>query len=265
MSDNVIPGNQDFFSILELINTLRGKNGCPWDKKQTPDSMISYLLEEAYELQEAIKSGDSDQILDEAGDVLFQLLFIIVLYIEKNAFSLEALIQNNIEKMTRRHPHIFGDVKAETIDKVKENWDKIKEKEKGDRFKSTIDSVPSGMAPLVRAYTISEKVGRAGFDWDDIKGVKEKVTEEWRELNEALDQKNPENIALEFGDLLFTLVNVARFAGIHPDAALASSVNKFEKRYKYMEKVLFESGKELISISRQEIDRLWEKAKKDTK
>lgn len=264
MSYNSLPENRDFFSILELIKILRSENGCVWDKKQTPDSMINYLFNEAYELQDAIKSGDSSQILDEAGDVLFQLLFIIALYIEKKAFSLDDLIQNNIDKMKRRHPHIFGDIKAETIEKVLENWEKIKKKERGDGFKSILDSVPSGMPSLVRAYNISERVGRVGFDWDDIKGVKEKVGEEWAELNEALEENNPENIALEFGDLLFTLTNLARFAGIHPEAALASSVNKFEKRYKYMEKVLFKNGKDLISISRQEIDSLWEKAKKET-
>ncbi len=226
---------------------------------------MTYLLDEAYELQDAIKSGDSTHIIDEAGDVLFQLLFIITLYSEKKIFDLAEVVKNNLEKMERRHPHVFGDVKAETAEKVLENWEKIKKKEKSGVFKSIIDSVSSGMPSLGRAYLISEKVGQAGFDWDDMKGVKEKVTEEWAELNEALKENNSENIALEFGDLLFTLTNVARFAGIHPEAALASSVNKFEKRYKYMEKTLFESGKDLISISRQEIDLLWEKAKKDTK
>lgn len=257
--------NPNCSSILNLIKLLRSENGCPWDKKQTPDSMITCLLDEAYELQDAIKSGDSTLVLDEAGDVLFQLLFIIALYTEKNAFNLTEVVKNNIEKMKRRHPHVFGDVEAETVEKVLENWNKIKQKERKDEFQSIIDSVSSGMPSLGRAYLISEKVGKAGFDWDDMKGVKEKVTEEWGELNEALRENNSENIALEFGDLLFTLANVARFAGIHPEAALAASVNKFEKRYKYMEKILFDSGKELVSISRHEIDTLWEKAKKDTK
>lgn len=257
--------NQDCSPVFDLIKTLRGENGCPWDKKQTTDSMMVYLLNEAYELQDAIKSGDPSEILDEAGDVLFQLLFIISVYTEENRFSFSDVIKNNLEKMIRRHPHVFGNEKAETAEKVKENWEKIKEKEKESSFKSIIDSVSSGMPSLGRAFLISEKVGKAGFDWDDIEGVKEKVTEEWAELNEALKENNPENITLEFGDLLFTLTNVARFAGIHPESALAASVNKFEKRYRYMEKTLFNTGKDLISISRQEIDTLWEQAKKDTK
>lgn len=255
----------DCSSILDLIRLLRSDNGCPWDKKQTPDTMITCLLDEAYELQDSIKSGDSNLVLDEAGDVLFQLLFIIFLYTEKNEFDIAGVIKNTLEKMKRRHPHVFGDVQAETVEKVKENWEKIKRNEKKGGFKSIIDSVSSGMPSLGRAYLISEKVGKAGFDWDDMKGVKEKVTEEWSELNEALKENNSENIALEFGDLLFTLANVARFAGIHPEAALAASVNKFEKRYKYMEKILFDTGKDLVSISRHEIDSLWERAKKDTK
>ena len=258
-------GNPDVSSILDLIKKLRSENGCPWDKKQTPETMITCLLNEAYELQEAIISERPEDILDEAGDVLFQLMFIILLYIEKNDFSLETLIQNNLDKMVKRHPHVFGDVKADTVEEVKENWEKIKLSEKDESFKSVIDSVPSGMPALSRAYLISEKVGQVGFDWDDMKGVLEKVTEEWTELNEAFKEKNKKNIALEFGDLLFTLTNVARFADIHPEVALSMSVNKFERRYKYMEKVLFENDKDLVSISRQEIDMLWEKAKKDTK
>jgi len=258
-------GNPDVSSILDLIKKLRSENGCPWDKKQTPETMITCLLNESYELQDAIISGRPEDVLDEAGDVLFQLLFIISLYIEKNDFSLETLIQNNLDKMVKRHPHVFGDVKADTVEAVKENWEKIKLSEKDDYFKSVIDSVPAGMPALSRAYLISEKVGQVGFDWDDMKGVLEKVTEEWTELNEAFKEKNAKNIALEFGDLLFTLTNVARFADIHPEVALSMSVKKFERRYKYMEKVLFENDKDLVSISRQEIDMLWEKAKKDTK
>ena len=265
MSEKKISKNLCCVSIFNLIEKLRGENGCPWDKKQTPDSMITYLINEAYELQDAIKSGDSRNILDEAGDVLFQLLFIIYIFSEKESFDFENVIENNIKKMERRHPHVFGEIKAESVQKVKENWEKIKIEERKNEFKSILDSVSSSMPSLGRAYLISKKVGTAGFDWDNMEGVKEKVTEEWIELNEALSENNSENIALEFGDLLFTLTNVARFAGIHPEAALAYSVSKFEKRYKYMEKILFNSGKDLFSISRNEIDKLWEKAKKDTK
>lgn len=254
----------EVMSVVDLLRTLRGDNGCPWDKKQTPETMIRYLTEEAYELLDAIMSGDPRQILDEAGDVLFQLLFIIELYNESNQFTLKDVIRNTITKMIRRHPHVFGNASAESVDQVNENWKKIKTEERNGIFRSLLDSVPSGLPSLQRAYTISEKVGKAGFDWDDMQGVIKKVEEEWQEFHDALKDGDNEHIALEFGDLLFTLTNIARFAGIHPETALAASVHKFETRYRHMEKVLFKAGNDLLSVSRNDIDELWESAKKET-
>lgn len=265
MSDQTSTETPDLKPLLNLIKTLRGENGCPWDKKQTPETMITYLIEEVYELLHAIKSEDPHHILDELGDVFFQLLFIVVLYQEKKQLTLNDVIHKNIEKMKRRHPHVYGDVHADSVEIVKKNWDLIKADEKNGAHRSLIDSVPSGLPSLQRAYLISERVGKAGFDWDNIKGVIEKVEEEWKELHEALEENHVDNISLEFGDLLFTLTNIARFAGIHPETALAGSINKFETRYKHMEQVLLSSGKDLLSISRHEIDLLWERAKKDTK
>ena len=247
-------------SLQSLIEVLRAK--CPWDRKQSPETVIVYLIEEVYELLDAISSDRHEHIMEELGDVLFQVLFIALLYHEKQAFDLGDVVRKNMEKMIRRHPHVFGEEKAETPEKVKENWDIIKAAEKGGRPASLIDSVPAGIPALHRAYMISDKVGRAGFDWDDIQGVMKKVEEEWKELNEAIVAGERRDISLEFGDLLFTLTNIARFAGIHPETALSASVKKFEDRYKHMENTLAESESTLSSLSASEKDRLWERAKK---
>lgn len=251
--------------LKRLVETLRLH--CPWDRKQTPETVIVYLIEEVYELLDAITSGNNAHIMEELGDVLFQVVFIAHMYQEKKGFTLEDAISAIIEKMIRRHPHVYGNETADTAEKVKENWAAIKatEKDRAGADTSLIDGVPAGLPALHRAYMISEKVGQAGFDWDDITGVLVKVEEEWKELAEALHSGDKAHTAMEFGDLLFTLTNVARFAGIHPETALAASVKKFETRYKHMEKRLAEAETLLSTLSPEEKDRLWERAKQATK
>jgi len=245
----------------ELIKRLRAENGCPWDKKQTPVSMVRYLIEEAYELQEAIHGGDSQEMADELGDTWFQMVFLIHLLEEAHGLSFAEVAQANRLKMIRRHPHVFGDETAETVDEVKTHWAKIKEEEKAEKPASLLDTVTSGTPPLMRARDVSKVTAEAGFDWDDMDGVMDKVNEEWGEFNEALASGDKKAASLEFGDLLFTMVNVARFAGIDADAALSSSVAKFEKRYRLMEKLLAEKG-ELPDRSRSdEVDAMWDRAK----
>jgi tetrapyrrole methylase family protein/MazG family protein len=254
--------------LTALIETLRGVNGCPWDKKQTPRSIVLYLIEEVFELAEAIESGNSDAILEELGDVLFQVLFIAALFDEKAHFNLNEVIRTNITKMIRRHPHVFGNSSARTVDAIKKQWDAIKRAEKGPQSDaSVLDSVPDGLPALMRASRISERAADAGFDWDDIKGVMQKAEEEWREFQaESGDGKQTparrERALLEFGDLMFTLVNVARFAKIHPETALRAATQKFERRFKKMEKTLLKKDSNLDSLSRDEIDHLWEDVKK---
>ncbi len=259
--------------IIKLIETLRGENGCPWDKKQTPKTMSVYLIEELYELVDAIESQKPDDVCEELGDVLFLLLFIVQLFQEMGYFDIKDVTRLNMEKMIRRHPHVFGSQKVSGVDDVKEQWHKIKKEEKNHIPKSSVlDSVPSSLPALIRAYRISERAGRAGFDWEDISGVIEKVKEEWAEFNCELalqnkaeknqTPKNQESLALEFGDILFTLTNVARFANIHPETALKDSVKKFEKRFKLMEKKISDNGRDIQSVSRNELDMLWEEAKK---
>jgi len=245
-----------------LIKRLRAENGCPWDRKQTPVSMVRYLIEESYELQEAIHGGDPCEMADELGDTWFQLVFLIHLLEETHGLSFAEVVKTNHQKMIRRHPHVFGDETAETVDEVKTHWARIKEEEKAEKPASLLDTVTSGTPPLMRARDVSKVTAQAGFDWDDMDGVMEKVHEEWTEFTEALDSGDKKAASMEFGDLIFTLVNVARFAGIDADAALASSVAKFEKRYRLMEQLLAEKGERPDRSRSSEVDAMWDQAKK---
>ncbi len=254
-------------AIIGLIETLRGGNGCPWDRKQTPRTIVAYLLEEVYELIDAVESGNHADVCEELGDVLFHILFLVSLYREMGRFDIQDVSDINLEKMTRRHPHVFGDDRVDNADEVRERWQKIKMKEKAlVPGGSILDSVPSNLPALMRAYRISDRAGKTGFDWDDISGVMQKVEEEWAELKTALSRQDgtPEHqnhLALEFGDVLFTLVNVARFANIHPEFALRDSTKKFENRFKYMERLIEKSRKDIGSVSPEKMDALWEAAK----
>jgi tetrapyrrole methylase family protein / MazG family protein len=256
-----------FNELIDLIKTLRGKNGCPWDQKQTPGSMSIYLIEEMYELVEAIIRKDSDNVCEELGDVFFHILFITAIYEEKGKFDLEEVIGKITEKMLRRHPHVFGDTRVENVEDVRKQWHHIKQTEKNDQpSASVLSSVPKSLPALMRAYQVSERAARSGFDWDDITGVMAKTEEEWKEFKNEVDsdseiETNLRKKSLEFGDILFTLMNVARFAGIHPETALAESTNKFEKRFKFMETEIAKEGKHIDSATQIEKNRLWEKAK----
>lgn len=254
-------------AIIELIETLRGEKGCPWDKIQTPQTILAYLLEETYELMDAVESADPAEICGELGDVLFHLLFLVSLFREMGYFNIKDVVDLNVKKMIRRHPHVFGDDTIDSADEVKKRWYKIKMEEKnaasGD---SILDSIPASLPALMRAYRMSERAARTGFDWEEISGVMEKVEEEWSELKAVLKKQKQSSIdqnqlALEFGDVLFTLVNVARFANIHPETALRDATNKFERRFRYMEKCITNGQRDIRSVSQKEKDALWEQAK----
>lgn len=252
--------------LLALIETLRGVNGCPWDKKQTPQTMARYLIEEVYELVDAIMANNSAAVCEEAGDVLFQLLFIVNLFKESGYFDLKAVVENNIEKMVRRHPHVFGDGCANTPETVSRNWHKIKLAEKGAvERQSVLDTIPKNLPALLRASMVSERAAKTGFDWDDLSGVMAKTMEEWMEFVKALDTSNTstgdDTVAMEFGDILFTMVNVARFAHIHPETALIRSIQKFEKRFIFMEAKATEAGRDIDRLTLQEMHKLWDEAK----
>lgn len=254
-------------TLIQLIETLRGADGCPWDKKQTSRSMAPYLLEEAYELLDAIERENPDDVCEELGDVLFQVFFIARLFQEAGKFSIQDVALRNTQKMTRRHPHVFGPTRLESAEEVKELWRTIKAAEKKtDPQGSLLDSLPDKLPALMRAYRISERVAGAGFDWEDMEGVLTKVEEEFGELKAAIRKGeadlNRREVSLEFGDLLFALVNVARFARIHPETALADATRKFQARFRQMEKLLAEAGQTIDTLSPQELDGYWEKAKK---
>ena len=249
--------------LIGLIETLKGENGCPWDKIQTTRTMAIYLLEEVYELVDAIETENPDEICEELGDVLFHIFFIARFFEEKGVFDIGDVAGLNKEKMVRRHPHVFGSESAENAGEVRRRWHTIKKNEKNHiKHQSVLDSVPGGLPALMRAYRISERAARTGFDWDNINGVMEKVKEEWNEFQCALAENRKSDISAEFGDILFTLVNVARFAEIHPETALKDSIKKFETRFRNMEKTVAESGRTLESVSRNELDILWEEVKK---
>jgi len=253
-------------SLVEIIQTLRGKNGCPWDRKQTPETMWKCLVEEVYELLEAIEDGNTNDICDETGDVLFQLVFIAEIYREQGFFDLSDCIAKSAKKMIRRHPHVYGDLGLKNEEELFQRWESIKGEEKEEagkkRAESVLDSVPHGMPALLRSYKISERAVRSGFDWEDMDGVLEKVKEEWQEFTQAISRGEKDEISMEFGDILFTLANVARFAGIHPETALARSTDKFEKRFRLMESILAKKNRVLNDLSRTEKDSLWDEAKR---
>jgi tetrapyrrole methylase family protein/MazG family protein len=253
------------------IASLRSETGCPWDRKQTPESIAVYLIEEAHELLAAIESGNTEDICEELGDVLFQVLFIAKFFEEKGLFDIEAAARKSAEKMIRRHPHVFGDVTITETEAVRRQWHEIKKQEKNGRSGSVLDSVPRNMPALMRAYRISERAARTGFDWDDMGGVMDKVEEEWSELKAEIgkngvepsrSEQRREQIALEFGDVLFTLVNVARFARIHPESALVSATQKFERRFHHLEQTAEATGRDIDAVPRQEKEQLWNQAKK---
>ena len=258
-------------AIIDLVETLRGENGCPWDKKQTPQTILAYLLEETYELMDAVESGDPMEVCGELGDVLFHIFFLVSLFREMGHFDIKDVVNLNVKKMIHRHPHVFGNDTVDSADEVKKRWYKIKMEEKGLSSETSIlDSIPSNLPALMRAYRISERAARTGFDWEDLSGVLEKVEEEWSELKTVLikqkqSQENYTRVVLEFGDVLFTLVNVARFANIHPETALRDSTKKFERRFRYMEKRISKGQKDIRSISQEEKDILWEQAKDSTR
>ena len=257
-------------TLFRLIDTLRGENGCPWDRKQTPASMAVYLAEETFELIEAISGEDPAAACEELGDVLFLLLFILRMYDRQGLFDLDAVTRGVAAKMVRRHPHVFKDGQADTAAQVRRQWQEIKKSEKApDRRESLLDSIPSGLPALMRAYRVSERAAEAGFDWSALSGVLEKFSEEWAEFNRELDRGadragSSGKLAMEFGDVVFTLANVARFAGFHPETALTGAVNKFTNRFKKMESLLSAQGLEMRSVSPARLDEFWELAKKET-
>ena len=249
--------------LIRLVKTLRGKHGCPWDKKQTPRDASVYLIEEVFELVDAIEGGHPEQIREELGDVLFHIIFIARMYQERGEFDLSDVAQTITEKMIRRHPHVFGEENVNSSEKVVENWHKIKLSEKKSTpQQSSLDSVPVQLPALIRAYRISDRAAKSGFDWAKVDKALENVEQELGGLKAILNKQNNAYLSQKFGDLLFILVNIARLAKVHPETALTGSNKRFELRFRKMEDLVAESERDFENISGREKALLWEKVKK---
>lgn len=251
-----------FKKLLDIMDELREK--CPWDQKQTLDTLRHLTLEETYELSDAIMKKDLDGIKKELGDLMLHIVFYAKIGFEKGAFGIQDILESINEKLVLRHPHIYGDVKVADAREVKDNWEKIKMKE---GRKSALEGVPQSLPALVKAYRMQEKASGVGFDWERPDQVWEKVNEELQEFKKEVE--NAENDAdnsrleMEFGDLLFALVNYARFLDINPEDALERTNRKFIRRFQYLEKNAKDIGKSLHQMSLEEMDVFWNKAKED--
>jgi len=249
--------------LIRLVKTLRGKHGCPWDKKQTPRDVSVYLIEEVFELADAIQAGHPEQIREELGDVLFHIVFIARMFQERGEFDLSDVAQTITEKMTRRHPHVFGEGNVNTSEEVVENWHKIKLSEKKSTpQQSTLDSIPVQLPALIRAYRMSERAANSGFDWAEVDKDLENVKQKLGGLKTILNNQNNVHVSQIFGDLLFILVNIARLAKIHPETALAGSNKRFELRFRKMEIMVSKSERIFENMSASDKALIWEKVKK---
>jgi tetrapyrrole methylase family protein/MazG family protein len=244
--------------LVKLIESLRGPHGCPWDRKQTPRSMVVYLIEEIYELVDAIETDNMDEICEELGDVLFHVFFLARMFQEAGFFSVDDVARDITRKMTRRHPHVFGTDVVNSTDEVVQNWQRIKLSEKNKAKKESIlDTIPTKLPALMRAYMISDRTSKAGFEHKAILGHLNETVKHLTASKSTLPDSEKEPAEQQLGDVLFEIVNFARGAGIHPETALSGSVKRFEERFKRMEKRIRESGKKIQDISQDEKDRIW--------
>ncbi|MDM5329458.1 nucleoside triphosphate pyrophosphohydrolase [Neobacillus sp. CF12] len=252
---------KNFSKLREIIAVLRGPNGCPWDKEQTHESLKKYLIEETYEVIEAIDSGDIDHLIEELGDVLLQVMLHAQIGEDEGYFAIEDVIEVLSEKMIRRHPHVFGDREVEDSSEVLRNWQEIKKQEKGETEASLLDGISKSVPNLLRAYEIQKKAAKVGFDWQEITPALEKVKEELEEFENEIKTESLLNAKKEFGDILFAFVNVARFLDIHPEEALFETNEKFIRRFKFIEEKVKNSTKPIEDHSLEELDRFWDEAK----
>lgn len=269
LSREGVPGTHpEFDRLVRTVWRLRQEDGCPWDREQTHESLVRYMVEEAYEAAEAMRSGDPSHMAEELGDVLYQVVLNAQVAAEEGSFTVDDVCRTIDEKLVRRHPHVFGGVDAETPEDVARIWDKAKrrEREAADGSNETgeaglLDSVPHSMPALMQCQKISARAAKAGFDWDDVSGVWDKVREERGEFER--EPRGSQARALEFGDLLFSLVNVARMEGIDAEGALAQSNEKFRRRWSRMEELAREGGDDLDALSTAKLNELWDRAKQE--
>ncbi len=253
-----------FQKLVDVMYTLRSENGCSWDRSQTLKDLKQYLLEECYELLQTIDLEDEHAMLEELGDLLFEIVFLAQMMQEKNQFTLKEVLDHLLDKMIGRHPHVFGDVQAETPEKALASWEAVKNQELNagtGRKRKLLEGVPVDLPALLQSFLISTKVARNGFDWETEADVWQKFEEELKEFREASSQEEKED---EFGDLLFTLVNVARKNRINPEDALRAANRKFRDRFDRLENRVREQDKEVKELSPNELDSIWEQVKKES-
>lgn len=256
--------NYNVSDLIDIVEILRSPEGCPWDREQDHKSIRRDFLEETYEVIEAINKDDKDLLLEELGDVLLQVVFHTQIEREKGTFELSDVADGICKKMIERHPHVFGDVSAETSEQVLENWDVIKKRTKQQTSQTeSMLSIPREFPALMRADKVQKKASKVGFDWDSVDGAFQKVSEELKELQEAYVEGNQEHIHEELGDLLFSVVNVSRFVKVDSEEALTNSTDKFIDRFNKVEKMALERGMDMKNTDLDTLDKLWDLAKKD--
>lgn len=249
-----------FAKLVQIMEKLRSPKGCPWDREQTYESLRQYLLEETYEVLELIDEKRYDELQKELGDLLLQVIFQSQIAEEEHRFSIVDVLKNINQKLIYRHSNVFGDVKINNAAEQTINWEQMKKKE--DKGRSAIDGVPQQLCALLQAHRIQAKAATVGFDWDNAHQVREKLTEELNELDQAIVAKDRDAVEMEFGDLLFTMVNLARFIQVNPEDALRKANQKFSKRFRAMEKRIADREQSLTDMNQAEMDQVWDEVKR---
>jgi len=252
---------RSFDELVALMVRLRGSNGCPWDRKQSLESLKPFIVEESYEVVDAIDRKDRPALAEELGDFLLQAVFVAEIAQEEGSFDIYDVITAIHDKLVRRHPHVFGDVEAKNAEQVLVNWEKLKNEERKAENKSVLAGVPQSLPALLKASRLTEKAARVGFDWRRAEDVFDKIDEEIGELRDAIDGKNPQNIHDEIGDLLFSIANIARKLDVSPEEALQSANRKFMRRFEVMERSVRSEGRNLDQLTLEQMDALWDEAK----
>ena len=258
-----LKNKKDIYDLVEIVDILRGENGCPWDREQTHESIKNAIIEESYEVADAIEKEDDNGVIEELGDVLFQVIFHAAIGKEDGYYNLSDIIEGICNKMIYRHPHVFGNADVNTTEEVLANWDELKKKEKHfNTMTDELNGVAKALPALIRAAKVQKKAKKVGFDFENVDKTLEKIKEEINELEEVYKTDNVDRITEELGDLLFSCVNTARFLNVDSEEALNKCINKFIERFSYIENTAISLGLNLKEMSLKEMDELWEKTKK---
>ncbi|MFD2628050.1 bifunctional methyltransferase/pyrophosphohydrolase YabN [Oceanobacillus kapialis] len=253
--------NHTFTRLREVIAILRSPEGCPWDRKQTHESLRQYAIEEVYELIDAIDNQDDENMIEELGDIMLQVMLHSQIGEDDGYFTIDDVIRAVTDKMIHRHPHVFADLHVDSVEEVTKNWEELKKEEKPGERTSVLDGVPKQLPSLAKAVKLQKKAAKTGFDWDDVKDIWTKLTEEVDEVKEAISIGNQEEIEKEFGDVLFVIANLSRYYKVNPEVALNRTNQKFTSRFSYIEEQLIKNQKDIHHVTLKEMDELWDQAK----